>query len=328
MELVEGRSVDLRRFHSRSAPIALELSTPKDSEPDFLSTVRWDVAARSACERILTYATLALTTILFTSRIAAAQRTEWPVNGHSYQAVLAPGGISWTDAKKAAEHAGGYLATITSNTENAFVFALVDHPEYWNQEPGGSDLGPWLGGYQTVDTGNPAENWAWVSGEPWSYTTWYSGEPNNYLGAGENYLSYKCYGTAGCRSSDWNDLPDNISVFGTSVRSYVIEFDAASGVESWIPARDLELSANGPNPFRIATTVHFSLPAPGLARLSVVDVAGRVVRVLAAENMTAGAHTLAWDGRDATGRQAPPGCYFVRLLATSGTRWLGLQLVR
>jgi hypothetical protein len=262
------------------------------------------------------------------SKLAGAQTTVWPVNGHAYRAVLVPAGISWTDAKAAAQAAGGYLATVTSSAENAFVFALVDHPQYWNQEPGGSNLGPWLGGYQTVDNGNASANWTWVSGEPWSFTAWFSGEPNNYQGAGENYLSYKCSGTAGCRSSGWNDLPDNISVFGTSVLSYVIEFDTAVGVGATVSGRDLELVAIGPNPFTSATAVRFSLPTPGFAKLSVVDVAGRVVRVLAEERMPAGAHVLAWDGRDATGRQAAPGCYLVHLSAPGGTRTLGLQRLR
>jgi hypothetical protein len=286
------------------------------------------MSGRSVLERIPISLALTLTALVATSKLAGAQATVWPVNGHAYQAVLVPAGISWTDARAAAQGAGGYLATVTSAAENAFVFALVDQPQYWNQEPGGSNLGPWLGGYQPVDTGDPAANWTWVSGEPWAYTEWSSGEPNNFRGAGENYLSYKCYGSAGCRSSGWNDLPDNISVYGTSVLSYVIEFDALLGVAPTDPGRDLDLVAMGPNPFISATAVRFSLPAPGFAVLSVVDVTGRVVRVLAAESMSAGAHVVPWDGRDATGRQAAPGCYFVHLSAANGSRTLALQRVR
>jgi hypothetical protein len=271
---------------------------------------------------------LALATIVASPELARAQTTVWPANGHAYRTVVVPGGISWTDARAAAEAAGGYLATVTSAAENDFVFALVDQPQYWNQEPGGSDLGPWLGALQPEDSGNPAANWTWVSGEAWSYTAWFSGEPNNFEGAGENYLSYKCYGTAGCRSSGWNDLPDNISVYGTAVLSYVIEFDTAVDVESTVPGRDLELAVLGPNPFTSATTVRFSLPASGFANLSVFDVTGRVIRVLAAEHMSAGAHVLAWDGRDVTGSRAAAGCYFVHLSTPDGTRTLTVLRMR
>src|SRR5262249_35620494 len=37
-----------------------------------------------------------------------------PANGHYYKVISVPGGITWLDAKAAAEALGGYLATITS----------------------------------------------------------------------------------------------------------------------------------------------------------------------------------------------------------------------
>lgn len=162
---------------------------------------------------------------------STAQLVQWPAasggNGHYYEVVLVPAGVSWTQAQVAAQTRGGYLATTTSAAENTFVFQLVDHPQYWNQEPtGGSNLGPWLGGYQTFDSGStPNANWVWVTGEPWSYTNWFVGEPNNFLGSGEDYLSFKCHGTTNCRSGGWNDLPDAISTFGTAVKAYVVEYD-------------------------------------------------------------------------------------------------------
>lgn len=169
---------------------------------------------------------------------ASAQIVQWTTasggNGHYYEAVLVPSGISWTQARNAAQSRGGYLATPTSAAENNFVFQRINQPQYWNQEPaGGSNLGPWLGAYQTFDNGStPSANWVWVTGEPWSYTNWYSGEPNNFLGSGEDYLSFKCHGTANCRSSGWNDLPDAISTFGTAVKAYVIEYDALPAAAS------------------------------------------------------------------------------------------------
>src|SRR5690606_9693424 len=56
-------------------------------------------------------------------------------NGHSYQVVVVNGGISWQDAKLAAENMGGHLATITSAQENTFVADLIDHSDYWFQLP-------------------------------------------------------------------------------------------------------------------------------------------------------------------------------------------------
>jgi hypothetical protein len=259
---------------------------------------------------------------------AAAERVTWPTNGHAYQVVSVPAGISWSDARAAAQAVGGHLATLGSSAENAFVFGLVDKPLYWHQEPGGSDLGPWLGGYQTSDTGNPSANWVWVTGEPWSYTSWHSGEPNNYTGAAENYLSYKCYGTSGCRSAGWNDLPDLISQYGTSVIAFVIEFELPAAVGDRVPSRDVQLLPVAPNPFAAGTQVRFELPAAADARLAIVDVAGRTVRVLAEQHLTAGAHAFAWDGRDEAGLAAAPGCYFARLTTLGTTRTVGMRLLR
>jgi len=68
-------------------------------------------------------------------------------NGHSYKAVAVAGGITWDAARQAAEMAGGYLATVTSEQENGFVFGLVTDERFWRQTAGGV-AGPWLGGFQ------------------------------------------------------------------------------------------------------------------------------------------------------------------------------------
>ncbi len=77
-----------------------------------------------------------------------------------------------------------------------------------------------------------------------------------------------------------------------------------------------------PNPFRAVTTIQFSVASPGDADLSVLDLAGRVVRRLAVGRVTPGAQAARWDGRDDGGRRVTPGIYFYRLrapgLAASG----------
>jgi len=192
------------------------------------------------------------TTLLLLAIGAPAQAVLWSPanggNGHYYEVVYVAAGVSWTQAFTAATARGGYLATPTSAAENDFVFQLVDDALYGNQEPKGSNLGPWLGGCQTSDPGTmPNANWTWVTGETWSFTSWHAGEPNNFLGAGEDYLSYKCHGSPGCRLRNWNDLPDLISVFGTPVRSYVVEYDG----NPW-PASCTLRNGSGVNPVACA----------------------------------------------------------------------------
>ena len=76
------------------------------------------------------------------------------------------------------------------------------------------------------------------------------------------------------------------------------------------------LSANVPNPFNPRTEIRFNLPRTLPIRLTVHDLAGREVRVLAnGQVMNAGQNGIFWDGRDKAGRQSPAGSYFVKLEA-------------
>jgi hypothetical protein len=74
------------------------------------------------------------------------------------------------------------------------------------------------------------------------------------------------------------------------------------------------LHPNRPNPFRRTTTIAFSLPTAAPVRLTIYDVAGRLVRRLVeGGRMDAGAHERTWDGADEGGRAAAPGVYYYRL---------------
>ncbi len=78
------------------------------------------------------------------------------------------------------------------------------------------------------------------------------------------------------------------------------------------PAR-FALESNYPNPFNPSTTIDFSLAETGTAALTIVDTAGRRLRVLASGKLSAGHHSLVWDGRDERGRLLPSGVYLYRL---------------
>jgi hypothetical protein len=75
------------------------------------------------------------------------------------------------------------------------------------------------------------------------------------------------------------------------------------------------LKLNRPNPFESGTLIAFDLPKPCAVRLEVVDVRGRVVRVLTDEAWAAGRHSVAWAGENDAGEMSGPGVYFVRIQA-------------
>ncbi len=87
--------------------------------------------------------------------------------------------------------------------------------------------------------------------------------------------------------------------------------------------------ACAPNPFVNGANVRFALPAAGPARVTVLDVTGRVVGLLLdTPRATAGEHRVTWPGRDPQGRPAGAGIYFFRLETATGTRTVKGMLLR
>lgn len=70
-----------------------------------------------------------------------------------------------------------------------------------------------------------------------------------------------------------------------------------------------------PNPGTAGQALRFDLPLGATVRLEVVDVAGRIVRVLSPGSLVAGPHSVEWDGKSDSGARVAPGIYFVRLNA-------------
>lgn len=86
------------------------------------------------------------------------------------------------------------------------------------------------------------------------------------------------------------------------------------------PVGDFRLLQNYPNPFlrgansrtagNPATTIAFHLPAAGRVEVIIFDLSGRQVVTLLEAVRSAGAHTVAWEGKDANGHALASGVYF------------------
>jgi len=83
-----------------------------------------------------------------------------------------------------------------------------------------------------------------------------------------------------------------------------------------------------PNPFNPRLTIRYAVPGSGSARLEVLDLRGREVRVLFDEDRPAGAGRIDWDGRDDAGRAMASGVYLLRLSTARAVTRARVTLVR
>ncbi len=125
-------------------------------------------------------------------------------NGHCYEFVAPPGGITWTSAKTAAEgrtflETPGHLATVTSQGEWDFLFD--NFPHAYN----------WIGLSDTAQEGH----YEWVTGEPFEFSAWKRNEPNN--AGDEDYIHYDGGG--------WNDFHNWATVYSAEYpHHYIVEY--------------------------------------------------------------------------------------------------------
>lgn len=118
-----------------------------------------------------------------------------PSNKHWYQRFDTS--MGWYAAKTFCERRGGYLATITSQDENDFV---------WNYlaSKATNTGGIWLG---ATNDKTSTGTYQWITGEKWNYTNWNIGEPNNaetIPGGGEHYLEF--LSASQNPNGVWNDI--------------------------------------------------------------------------------------------------------------------------
>jgi FlgD Ig-like domain len=115
-------------------------------------------------------------------------------------------------------------------------------------------------------------------------------------------------------TEDQGGLPP-YSVYTKGITGTVVGPATTTGVPETprTPPEAPKLQAPAPNPTSASATVAFYLPRPANVRLTVHDVSGRAVAVLASRNYPAGYHSAIWKGFSSVGKKMPAGVYFFRL---------------
>ncbi len=151
--------------------------------------------------------------VLFVPVLGFADPIQWTTesggNGHWYEYVVGVQG-NWEDARILANEmvwgeAQGYLATITSEAENNWIWQNLGEPHQ-----------AYLGGYQVDPSAAPNEGWAWVTDEPWEYTNWWTGEPNDAGTGNEWVLQFM-------QTGQWNDVDGSLA----GSIGMIVEYDVA-----------------------------------------------------------------------------------------------------
>ncbi len=90
----------------------------------------------------------------------------------------------------------------------------------------------------------------------------------------------------------------------------------------------LLLKQNYPNPFNPSTTIEFGIPANSPVSLTIYDVVGQEVKELVNDNLSAGQHSVQWNGLDGNARQVETGIYFARISAAGREQIVKMMLIK
>ncbi len=149
-----------------------------------------------------------------------------------------------------------------------------------------------------------------------------NGSPVYGLSVSYDSGTYRTVGASFELSGLYDGTPPSTKAFlALSIMEFFLP-SVVTGVEDEPVAFEGIRLAAQPNPFNPKTTVSFVNPAEGRVRVSIYDVSGRLVRLLADGVMPAGVTSVEWDGSDSSGRPLASGVYFARLEGRVGRRIL------
>jgi len=145
-------------------------------------------------------------------------------------------------------------------------------------------------------------------------------DTNSGIYEGKAYV-LESTGNDDIRDDDINQIirvnPDGDDIFIISniepQKKFYVKYKKGAGIKE-ISVEKFKVS-NMPNPFSKFTKIKYQLPKEEKVRIEIMDITGRLIKVLVDEKKSPGYYSVTWKGEDARGKNVPPGIYFYLIKA-------------
>ncbi len=171
-----------------------------------------------------------------------------------------------------------------------------------------------------LEVGGPANDWM-----PWDILFSYNNIDNLLVEIrwhGDNNVSIPLWRTGEAvprRLYAWDEQASSgtLQYTGNYVRLLIVSTGIEEETSKQVSCLKLEQSI--PNPFRLKTSIEYTVNQFGKTTLTIYDTSGRKVKMLVNEMMEVGCHEAVWDGKDENGSHVESGVYFCRLQSSGIT---------
>ena len=114
-----------------------------------------------------------------------------------------------------------------------------------------------------------------------------------------------------------------------AIDDVLLTTDGVGNIEEDLPVLYTKLGDNYPNPFNPETTISFSVAqTSSFVNLEVFNIKGQKVRKLVDEVLSAGQHSVVWNGKDENSKPVSSGVYFYKMRTGAYTRTKKMILLK
>ncbi|MCO6448984.1 MAG: T9SS type A sorting domain-containing protein [Ignavibacterium album] len=288
-------SFDVKRCLFNFKPLTFNLQLPANNSSVVSESI--DFAWREsydANDDPLTY-TLKLWNSTFSTTITVNSDTTYTLSG----VQLPNGSYNWTVSVSDGEFEIASVDTFSFS----FSYIPVELISFTAQTQGSKVVLNWSTASETNNQGFEVERQA----------------GNQHSGVWEKIGYVSGHGTT-TEPRFYSFADENLSTGTYMYRLKQIDFDGSFEYSSEIEAsvfspKEFALNQNYPNPFNPNTRITFDLPVESAVTLQIFNSLGELIWQQEQSNLSAGSHSVTWDGKDNLGNSLTSGIYFLKMQA-------------